>query len=139
MVCLAGASLLAMASFFAATSHLLAATPAAEKSPNVVVFLADDLGYGDLGCHGHLRIRTPNLDAFARQGRAARAVLCGERRLLAVAVGDPDRPHAAPQRRLHLDRGGERGPSAHQRSRPAEAAEGRRLRHLPRRQVAPQS
>ena len=35
-------SLLAMACFFAATSHLLAATPAAEKPPNVVVFLADD-------------------------------------------------------------------------------------------------
>ena len=68
MVRPAGASLLAMASFFAATSHLLAATPAAEKPPNVVVFLADDLGYGDLACYGHPRIRTPNLDAFARQG-----------------------------------------------------------------------
>ncbi|MBA4191763.1 MAG: N-acetylgalactosamine-6-sulfatase [Planctomycetaceae bacterium] len=38
------------------------------KRPNVVVFLADDLGYGDLGCYGHPRIRTPNLDAFAKQG-----------------------------------------------------------------------
>jgi arylsulfatase A len=46
------------------------ATPAtaADQRPNVVVFLADDLGHGDLGCYGHPRIQTPNLDAFARQG-----------------------------------------------------------------------
>jgi arylsulfatase A len=36
--------------------------------PNVVVFVADDLGYGDLGCYGHPFIRTPNLDDFAEQG-----------------------------------------------------------------------
>lgn len=39
-----------------------------ERPQNVVVFLADDLGYGDLGCYGHSRIKTPNLDAFAKQG-----------------------------------------------------------------------
>jgi arylsulfatase A len=41
---------------------------AAEKQPNIVIFLADDLGYGDLGCYGHEIIKTPNLDAFAKQG-----------------------------------------------------------------------
>ncbi|HEY1191952.1 MAG TPA: sulfatase-like hydrolase/transferase [Gemmata sp.] len=51
-----------------AAGLLPAAGYAAETKPNVVIFLADDLGYGDLGCYGHPRIKTPNLDAFAKQG-----------------------------------------------------------------------
>jgi arylsulfatase A len=38
------------------------------RRPNVVLFLADDLGAGDLGCLGHPEIKTPNLDAFSAQG-----------------------------------------------------------------------
>lgn len=35
---------------------------------NFVIILCDDLGYGDLSCYGHPVIRTPNLDALAREG-----------------------------------------------------------------------
>ena len=40
---------------------------AADK-PNVVYVLADDLGYGELGCYGQTKIETPNIDALAANG-----------------------------------------------------------------------
>ena len=45
----------------------LLAAPAAAK-PNVVLIVADDLGYAELGCYGQKKIRTPNIDRLAREG-----------------------------------------------------------------------
>jgi arylsulfatase A len=47
-----------------------AAAAAAEtvRKPNIVFILADDLGYGDLGCYGQKIIRTPALDGLAERG-----------------------------------------------------------------------
>ncbi|MEM1295418.1 MAG: sulfatase-like hydrolase/transferase, partial [Verrucomicrobiota bacterium] len=41
---------------------------AAQPQPNFVIILADDLGYGDLGCYGSKFSRTPNLDRLADEG-----------------------------------------------------------------------
>ena len=38
------------------------------RPPNIVLILADDLGYGDLGCYGQQRIQTPHIDALAKEG-----------------------------------------------------------------------
>lgn len=36
--------------------------------PNFIIIMADDLGYGDLGCYGNKKIKTPNIDALAKAG-----------------------------------------------------------------------
>ena len=47
---------------------LTAASPQDPPRSNILVILADDLGYGDLGCYGHPKIRTPNIDRLAKDG-----------------------------------------------------------------------
>lgn len=53
---------------FALLSLLSASLHAADQKPNIILILADDLGYGDLGCYGNPVIRTPNLDRLAKEG-----------------------------------------------------------------------
>ena len=51
------------------TLLLSAGTTLAAQSPNVVLIFADDLGYGDIGCYGATKLKTPNIDKLAAQGR----------------------------------------------------------------------
>jgi arylsulfatase A-like enzyme len=60
------------ASLIVLSAVLLASLPAADASapakPNIIFMLADDIGYGDLGCYGATKVKTPNLDRLASQG-----------------------------------------------------------------------
>ena len=49
-------------------SMTIASTALADEKPNIIFILADDLGYGDLGCYGQKQILTPRLDQMAVEG-----------------------------------------------------------------------
>jgi arylsulfatase A-like enzyme len=67
----------------------------AEKQPNVVIFLADDLGWADVGYHGGEQIDTPSLDRLAREGaqldRFYTTPICSPTRAALMTGRDPIR------------------------------------------------
>jgi arylsulfatase A-like enzyme len=75
--------LLLGAAAFCMTPSCRAAEPA--PRPNIVLILADDLGYGDVGCYGQTKIKTPHIDRLATAGMRftqfyAGAPVCGPSR-----------------------------------------------------------
>ncbi|MEM7014076.1 MAG: sulfatase-like hydrolase/transferase, partial [Verrucomicrobiota bacterium] len=52
----------------AALTALVSSALAETEQPNIVFMLADDMGYGDLGCYDSPIIQSPNLDKLASQG-----------------------------------------------------------------------
>jgi arylsulfatase A-like enzyme len=55
-----------LSAIFSLANPVMAASVASR--PNIVLIIADDLGYGDLGCYGATKIKTPNMDKLASQG-----------------------------------------------------------------------
>jgi arylsulfatase len=54
-----------------------AAARQGDSPPNIVLIVADDLGYGELGCYGQQHIKTPHIDALAKAGMRFTDFYCG--------------------------------------------------------------
>lgn len=70
----------------------------AQKPPNIVIILTDDMGYGDLSSHGHPLIRTPNIDRLGAEGQRwtsfyASSPLCNPSRVALMTGRMPIRIH----------------------------------------------
>ena len=75
--------------------------------PNIVFILADDLGYGDLGCYGQTRIQTPELDRMAAEGMRftqfyAGSTVCAPSRCVLMTGRHTGRCYIRGNRRLSL-------------------------------------
>ncbi len=85
----------------------------AAAPPNVLFILADDLGYGDLGCYGQKLIQTPNLDRLAAGGMRFTQAYAGATVLRAVALLPDDGPTQRTCLHPRQPRDQARGASAH--------------------------
>ena len=77
---------------------LVGSEVSADQPPNIIVILADDLGYGDLSCYGATQIATPNIDQLASEGMRftdahAAASLCSPSRYGLLTGRAPWRLH----------------------------------------------
>lgn len=68
--CLALTAALLLGNLFTTSARAEDATnhPPRLRKPNIIFILADDLGYGELGCYGQTQIKTPNIDKLAAEG-----------------------------------------------------------------------
>lgn len=57
-----------MKPLFVLLCALVSLSPAADSRPNILFIYADDWGWGDLACHGHPHLKTPNLDRLVKEG-----------------------------------------------------------------------
>lgn len=89
----------------AAAVALVPVPAAAAERPNVVLMLADDMGYGDLGCYGATKVASPHCDRLAREGRRftdahSPSAVCSPTRFGILTGGYPWRENRVP-RHLH--------------------------------------
>ena len=61
-------ALICLATILLSVSGPFAETLEAAEKPNILFIFADDWGWGDLSCHGHPYVKTPNIDRLAREG-----------------------------------------------------------------------
>lgn len=61
-------TLCALCAMLGGFSEPVPAAGARAETPNIIFIMADDLGYGDVGCYGATKVRTPNIDRIAREG-----------------------------------------------------------------------
>ncbi len=121
-----------------AFSAIAAETPPAR--PNIVVILADDVGWGDAGCYGATKVKTPHIDRLAREGQRfenghASAAVCTPTRYSLITGQYSWRQSGE---RFEQRRRQRRFPAAHSHhdDHRAGTAQASRLPHRPHRQMA---
>jgi arylsulfatase A len=102
---IAALSILPAAFAAAILLHFTAFCADSATQPNIVIVLADDLGYGDLGCYGATKIATPHCDRLAREGRRftdahSPSAVCSPTRFGLLTGGYPWRENRVPRHLL---------------------------------------